>query len=107
MIRKEKKITADLIVRIVEIIISLTILAVIIAAFLNIESDSSITGCKRLEDSVRHAVVSCYAIEGVYPPDIEYLTDHYGLQIDENKYRVRYDVFAENIMPDITLTKKQ
>lgn len=106
MIKKEKKITADIIVRIVEVLIALTIFAVIITALLNIESDSNVTGCRRLEDSVRQAVMSCYAIEGVYPPNIDYLVEHYGLQIDSSKYRVRYDVFAENLMPDITVTKK-
>lgn len=47
--------------------------------------------------------MACYAAEGVYPPDLEYLKEHYGLQVDENQYTVRYDVFAENLMPDITV----
>lgn len=52
--------------------------------------------------AVLRATVSCYAIEGVYPPDIEYLKEHYGLMIDDD-YIVYYDIFASNIMPDIDI----
>ena len=58
---------------------------------------------RQLEETLRRGCVACYAAEGVYPPDLEYLKEHYGLQVDENQYTVRYDVFAENLMPDITV----
>ena len=45
--------------------------------------------------------MSCYATEGVYPPTIEYLEERYGVQIDRERYTVHYDIFAENLMPDI------
>ena len=57
------------------------------------------------EDSVRRAVVSCYAIEGAYPESFAYLKEHYGITVDETKYAVHYEVFAENIMPEITVTE--
>lgn len=43
------------------------------------------------------------AAEGAYPPDVDYLKEHYGLQIDERRYTIRYMAFAENLMPDITV----
>lgn len=55
-----------------------------------------------VEESIWRAVVSCYAIEGVYPPSCEYLCDNYGLSIDD-RYYVRYEIFASNIMPEITV----
>lgn len=58
---------------------------------------------ERLEESLRRACVACYAEQGVYPPDLDYLREHYGLQIDAERYTVRYDAFAENLMPDITV----
>ena len=58
---------------------------------------------QRLEESLRRSCVACYAEQGVYPPDLDYLREHYGLQIDEERYTVRYDAFAENLMPDITV----
>ena len=58
---------------------------------------------RQLEATLRRSCVACYAAEGVYPPDLDYLRDHYGLQIDEERYTVKYSVFAENLMPDITV----
>ena len=39
----------------------------------------------------------------VYPANLDHLKEHYGLQIDEERYTVRYTAFAENLMPDITV----
>jgi len=64
------------------------------------------TAYQQLEDSLRKAAVACYAAEGVYPPDLNYLTEHYGIQIDEDRYAVFYEVFAENLMPEITVVEK-
>ena len=60
-------------------------------------------GKQQLENSLRRAAVACYAAEGIYPPDLEYLEEHYGIQVDEARYTVAYDVFASNMMPDITV----
>ena len=53
--------------------------------------------------ALRRGCVSCYATEGVYPPTLEYLQEHYGVQIDRRRYKVYYEVFAENLMPNITV----
>ncbi len=58
---------------------------------------------RQLEDAIRRAAVACYAAEGIYPPDLGYLQDHYGVQIDGERFTVTYDVFASNLMPDITV----
>lgn len=58
---------------------------------------------RQLEESLRRGCVACYAAEGVYPPTLSYLEQHYGLQIDKERYTVRYSAFAENLMPDITV----
>lgn len=60
-------------------------------------------GKTKLEEAVRRAAVACYAAEGAYPPSIEYLEEHYGLTVDESRYIVHYEVFADNILPDITV----
>ena len=56
-----------------------------------------------LDQAIRRATIQCYAIEGRYPPSVEYLEEHYGLSIDREKYYVFYDGWASNIMPDITV----
>ena len=64
---------------------------------------SSSEGQRIAVNSITRAVINCYASEGMYPPSYEYLKEHYGLSIDEKKYIVHYMIFAENIMPDITV----
>ena len=60
-------------------------------------------GRAQLESALRRAAVACYAAEGIYPPTLDYLTEHYGVQIRQDRYAVFYDVFADNLMPEITV----
>ena len=60
-------------------------------------------GADTLRDAIRRASVQCYAIEGRYPPSVDYLEENYGILIDRDKYDVFYSGFASNFMPDITV----
>ena len=73
------------------------------AALSNLEKGQRQEGREQLEEAVRRSAVACYAAEGIYPDDIAYLQEHYGIQIDEERYTVVYKVFASNLMPDITV----
>lgn len=44
---------------------------------------------------------------GGYPPNLEYLEDHYGIRVDEDWYAVFYSAFADNLMPDITVVVRE
>lgn len=59
-----------------------------------------------VEQSVRRAAVHCYAVEGVYPPSLDYLESRYGLSVDHGRYVVDYRCFASNLPPDITVLAK-
>jgi len=72
-------------------------------ATVNISNSSAEESKNTLETAVRRAVVQCYAIEGMYPPNIEYLEKNYGLIVDHNNYIVHYEVFASNVLPDISI----
>lgn len=63
-------------------------------------------GKQQLEQALRKAAVACYAAEGAYPPSLQYLSEHYGIQIDSERYQVFYEVYGENIMPEITVVEK-
>lgn len=58
------------------------------------------------KESILRGAIRCYALEGVYPPSYDYLKENYGIQIDEEKYTVFYDIFASNMMPDVTVIEK-
>ena len=64
-------------------------------------------GLRLAEQAVRQAAVSCYALEGTYPATYEDLKRSSGIAVDEEKYSVFYDIFASNIMPDITVLERQ
>lgn len=73
----------------------------------NLESGHRQEDILQLEEVLRKSCVSCYASEGIYPLDLNYLKEHYGVQIDEEHYIVYYDRFAQNLMPDITVLEVQ
>lgn len=79
------------------------ILVLFATAVSNLESGRVSEGRQQLEESIRRSAVACYAAEGVYPPDLAYLEEHYGVQVDTRRYTVYYSIFAENLMPDITV----
>lgn len=64
-------------------------------------------GRAQLEVALRRATVACYATEGIYPPTLDYLMQHYGIQIDKSRYSVFYEIFADNLMPEITVLVKE
>lgn len=53
------------------------------------------------EQAIRRSAVHCYATQGFYPPSITYLEEHYGLQLNREKYTFVYEVIGDNIMPII------
>lgn len=61
-------------------------------------SNQEAESLKQLDTSIRKAMMTCYATEGVYPPTIQYLKDNYGVQVDETRFVVFYEVFWENMM---------
>ena len=78
----------------------------LVTAVSDLASGQDEEAMQQLEESLRRSAVACYAAEGVYPPDLAYLEEHYGVQIDEKHFAVYYDAFASNMMPDITVLEK-
>ena len=85
--------------------ITLVLLA-FLTAVTNFNQEQTTEGRKQLEDAITKAAVSCYATEGFYPPNLEYLEEHYGVRINGQNFTVRYTAVADNIMPDITVLEK-
>ena len=83
------------------------VLLLFLTAVSGLERNSSEEGRQQLEEALRRAAVACYAAEGIYPPDLDYLEEHYGIQVDEEHYAVFYEVFASNLMPDITVLERE
>ncbi len=87
-------------------LLAMAVLVVFLTTVSGLEQRNSDEGRKQLELTLQRCAVACYATEGIYPPDVDYMKEHYGIQIDESKYLVQYEVFAENLMPDITVLER-
>ena len=86
---------------------ALAALLIFLSALSNLQDGRHSEGRQQLEDAVRRSVVACYAAEGIYPPNLEYLEEHYGLQVDRERYTVVYEIFASNLMPDVTVLENE
>lgn len=104
MNRKKEK--ASVWLKLIEAAVTVLVLIILIMALKNVADSSGDDGRRQLETSIRRSVMACYATEGVYPPDVEYLEERFGLQINREKYIVHYSVFAENLVPDITVIER-
>lgn len=61
---------------------------------------------ENIEQAIRRGTIQCYAIEGIYPKDLEYLKKEYGIIVDEKKYSIIYTAYASNVMPEIEVYTK-
>lgn len=59
-----------------------------------------------LNTAINRCIVSCYCIEGTYPPSLSYMEDHYGLTYDSSRFFVDYQAIGSNIYPDVTVIRK-
>ena len=80
------------------------IIAIIFVAAVDYSGKSSIEKQQQsLESDIARDIVQCYAIEGAYPPNLEYMEDHYGLAYDKSTFFVDYQPVAANLYPDYTV----
>ena len=88
---------------IVPVLFTVAVMGMIVFGLRKTEESNKSEGLRILEDSIRRAIVICYAVEGRYPDSIKYIEDNYGILIDHSRYAVHYSIFASNILPDITV----
>lgn len=82
------------------------VIAWFLIALADVQDSAARQGRQQLEDALRRGAVACYAAEGIYPPNVDYLVEHYGIQINEKRYAVFYEVVGENLMPQITVVER-
>ena len=91
-----------------EIAIVLVMLLVLVGVWLligRVGTSSDKAQTQFVTDAVHNAALTCYAVEGAYPDNLEYLRSHYGLAYDQARYRVTYSAFASNLLPEIYVTE--
>lgn len=105
--RRKKHVWAGLIKGLLAPLVIVGALLVFATAVNSLDDGRDAESLSQLEEAVRRGCVACYATEGIYPPTVEYLTERYGVQVDESRYKVDYQVFAQNLMPDITVLERK
>lgn len=85
----------------------LLLFAVVLVVFLvginNMNTSSNDHQRETLETALNRDIVYCYATEGSYPADLEYIKEHYGLIYNESRFFVGYRLMGANIYPDVTI----
>ncbi|MCM1299716.1 MAG: hypothetical protein NC203_08840 [Firmicutes bacterium] len=103
---KEKLKNSSILKNLPVIIVFIAIITIAAIAINNVEKSTEKESLSITENSIRRAVITCYAQEGRYPESIEYLAENYDLHVSDD-FDVYYNIFAENIMPDIRVVRKQ
>ena len=80
---------------------------VVMLAFRDPGRDISAESAQSIQRAVERSALQCYAVEGVYPPTLKYLEDHYGLQVNHEDFYITYDIFASNMAPDVIVRSKK
>lgn len=88
--------------------IALLIVCVITFALFStrLSNDNTKRNRQLLERALSRSITQCYALEGTYPPDIQYLVDHYGLIYDSDYYFISYNYIGSNLRPDVTIIER-
>lgn len=85
-------------------IVAAALVIVLLVIYLTIPSagkDVREEGRTAIREAVIHSAVQCYAVEGVYPPSLQYMEEKYGLRVNHDDYIIFYDVFASNQLPNV------
>ncbi|MBQ6603392.1 MAG: hypothetical protein IJH99_08345 [Eubacterium sp.] len=88
------------------IIIIAVVVVLACAAFSGSGRDISEEAAVSIAESIREKARQCYAVEGAYPPNLEYLEDNYGLQVNTRQYYISYEAFAANVPPAVMVVPK-
>lgn len=71
-----------------------------------VSAGASMEQKRNLEKSVTYYISQCYALEGAYPPDMQYLEEHYGFTYDHRLFYIDYRPIGSNLRPDVTIIPK-
>ncbi len=91
---------------IIKLVVIALVLVLSVQLFGRIDQSQGSEETQLVRNAIKDAVLTCYAVEGAYPDDLNYLRDHYQLAYDEDRYFVTYEAFASNHLPDIWVTEK-
>ncbi len=96
--------------RLISLLPLLTGILILLLFLQGVQSVSDTTAAKQqesLETALSRSIAQCYAVEGMYPPSLGYLKEHYGLTYDENEFLIDYRSVGANLMPEVVILSKK
>lgn len=60
-----------------------------------------------VSNALDRSITQCYALEGIYPPNIEYLRLNYGFTYNTDHFFIDYHYIGGNLRPDVTIIAKE
>ena len=91
---------------IIPIVLFALMLSWVIVSLTNTSRSAGRQEMAAVKGTIENGITMCYAIEGAYPPSLEYLSENYGITYDTAKYVVRYDRFADNVRPTVRVVER-
>lgn len=82
--------------------------AVILFGTVSMLNSKDITESKSsLEKAISNDIALCYSTYGFYPPDVEFMENHFGLVYNHETYIVDYEYEGSNLMPDFMIIERK
>lgn len=88
------------------LLITLALIILLLLVFRHPKTDLEDSGATAIREAVQRSALQCYVVEGVYPPNLQYLEDNYGLQVNTEDYYVSYEAFASNLPPTVKVVNR-
>ena len=88
------------------ILVFVALIIVFVALVNNITGKGNRREMDIVKDAVKNATLTCYAVEGMYPDDLNYLIEHYNLSYIKDRYIVYYEPLASNVIPSIKVVER-
>lgn len=101
-VKKEKKMFLSFI----PAILAIVVLVFFAISMEKINQSSRTEQAEILETAVFRTITECYALEGSYPPNIDYLVTNYGLTYESDDFFIDYKYIGANLRPDVTIIQR-
>lgn len=81
-------------------------LCILTAASASLASTNRERDKEILSNALDRSITQCYALEGSYPPNLEYLEEHYGLTYNSSRYFIDYRYTGSNLRPNTIIIER-
>lgn len=88
-------------------VLLLVIVLLFFATFADSFSRSNLDYEKQLlQSALERNITQCYALEGAYPSNLDYLEEQYGLTYNKDHFFIDYQYIGSNLRPDVTIIER-